>query len=180
MSVGAGNGGAEELILVDDHDNEVGFADRDQCHRGAGLRHRAFVLLIENDREEVLLQWRRSRKLGGGRWDVSATSHVRRGETYEAAIARCVRHELGIAERVTWRRVGSYVYTERLGDWSENEFCWLFAGSYSGVMAPNYDELDELKWVRRADLSSEIQTDAARYTAWLKEAVAQLAIHSPS
>ena len=47
-------------------------------------------------------------------------------------------------------------------------------------MAPNYDELDELKWVRRADLSSEIQTDAARYTAWLKEAVAQLAIHSPS
>jgi isopentenyl-diphosphate delta-isomerase len=164
------------LILVDDHDHEIGTATREQCHRGPGLRHRAFVLLIDNGRDDVLLQWRCPGKLGGGRWDVSATSHVRRGESYDTAIARCVRYELGIVEPVVWNRLLSYVYTERLGDWSENEFCWLFAGRYGGAMQPNYAELGELKWVRRADLPAAIRADPVQYTAWLKEAVTHLAI----
>ena len=164
------------MILVDDHDNEVGTASREQCHRGSGLRHRAFVLFIENSRDEVLLQWRRHSKLGGGRWDVSATSHVRKGETYETAIARCVMHELGIALPIVWRRVLSYVYAERLGDRSENEFCWLFAGRYDGSLRPNDAELGELRWVRLADLGSEIRADPMQYTAWLREAASHLAI----
>ncbi len=176
IAVGAGHdGGVEELILVDDEDNEVGTADRERCHRGPGLRHRAFVLLIERRRGDVLLQWRHPDKLGGARWDVSATSHVRRGETYGAAIERCVRHELGIVEPIAWARVHSYVYTERLGDRSENEFCTLFSGRYDGAMHPNYAELGDLKWVELADLAQEIRADPAPYTAWLKHAVARLA-----
>lgn len=163
------------MILVDDQDNEVGSASREACHRGSGLRHRAFVLFIENERDEILLQWRCRTKLGGGRWDVSATSHVRKGESYESAISRCAMHELGIEQPVTWRRVLSYVYTERLGDWSENEFCWLIAGRYDGSLRPNYAELSELKWVCLADLESEIRADPVRYTGWLKEAAGHLA-----
>ena len=163
------------MILVDDHDNEVGTATRERCHRGSGLRHRAFVLLIDNGRGDVLLQWRQPTKLGGGRWDVSATSHVRRGETYDAAISRCVRHELGIAASIAWTRVNAYVYTERLGDCSENEFCCLFIGRYDGAMSPNYAELGGVRWVRLADLAGEIRVDTAPYTAWLREAVAHLA-----
>jgi isopentenyl-diphosphate delta-isomerase len=164
------------LILVDDQDNELGTATREDCHRGPGIRHRAFVLLIENDRGEVLLQWRRSSKLGGERWDVSATSHVRRGETYETAIARCARHELGIGQPLAWRRVLSYVYTERLGEWSENEYCCLYAGRYDGSLHPNDAEIGGVKWVRLADLASDIRADPARYTGWLKEAVTHLAV----
>jgi len=130
--------------------------------------------LIENGRGEVLLQRRGRSKLGGGRWDASATSHVRKGETYESAISRCAAHELGIGQPVAWRRVLSFVYTERLGDSSENEFCALFAGRYDGLLRPNHAELDELRWVRLADLATEIRADPAQYTEWLKEATARM------
>lgn len=134
------------------------------------------MLLVENGRDEVLLQRRSQSKLGGGRWDVSATSHVRRSETYEMAIARCAAHELGIGQPLAWRRVLSYVYTERLGEWSENEFCSLFAGRYDGPLSPNFTELEELRWVRLADLASEIRVDPVQYTGWLREAVIRLPI----
>ena len=164
------NGSTEELILVDEEDNEIGTASREECHRGSGLRHRAFVLLIENARAEVLLQQRPARKLGGGRWDVSATSHVRRGESYDSAIARCVAHELGIAQSLRWLRVLSYVYMEPLGDRSENEFCVLYSARYDGTLRPNDCEIDAVRWIHLTDLVAEIRTDPVLYTAWLREA----------
>jgi isopentenyl-diphosphate delta-isomerase len=166
----------ESLILVDECDNALGTADRETCHRGAGIRHRAFVLWIENARRDVLLQWRLPRKLGGGRWDVSATSHVRHGETYEAAVARCAQHELGITAAVPWRRVVSYVYTEALGDHSENEFCWLFAGEYLGPIRINELEIGAVQWVTTGALAAGIRAAPDQYTGWLRAAVAQLAL----
>lgn len=166
----------EQLILVDDHDNEVGTASREECHRGSGLRHRAFVLLIDNSRDEVLVQRRCRSKLGGGRWDVSATSHVRKGETYSAAISRCAAHELGIEQAVAWHRRLAYVYTEHLGDRSENEYCALFTGQYDGSLRPNHAELDELRWVSLTDLMAEIRADPVQYTGWLREALAHLTV----
>ena len=133
------------------------------------------MLLIENGRGEILLQRRRQSKLGGGRWDASAASHVRKGEDYEAAISRCAAHELGVMQAVPWRRILSYVYTERLGDYSENEFCALFTGRYDGPLHPNDAELDELKWVRLTDLADSIAADPTPYTSWLREAVTRLA-----
>lgn len=169
-SVAVPNADSERLILVDEHDGEIGSASREECHRGAGKRHRAFVLWIENDREELLLQRRRGSKLGGDRWDVSATSHVRVGETYETAIARCVRHELGIAQPLPWERVLAYLYTESLGGYSENEFCALYRTRYSGPLQPNYDELTALRWVLPATLLAAIERDPTPYTSWLREA----------
>ena len=139
-----------------------------------GLRHRAFVLLLENEQGDILIQRRSSRKLGGGRWDVSAASHVRRGETYETAITRCIAHELGVGQPIAWRRILSYVYTEHLGEYSENEFCVLFVGDYDGLLRPNHDELDELRWVHLPNLVSEIRDLPVQYTGWLKETVARL------
>ena len=166
---------SEQLILVDEDDTEIGVASREECHRGAGLRHRAFVLLIEDDRQQVLLQRRCGGKLGGDRWDVSATSHVRIGETYETGIRRCVLHELGIVQPIGWQRVLSFVYTERLGACSENEFCTLFTGRYDGLLYPNDAELSGLRWVRLDELITDIRADPVSYTSWLIEAATRFA-----
>jgi isopentenyldiphosphate isomerase len=133
-------------------------------------------VLIDNGRGEVLLQRRGRAKLGGERWDVSAASHVRTGETYETAIGRCVLHELGIEQVVPWQSMVSYVYTERIGDHSENEFCRLFTGRYDGPLRPNPSELDELSWVRLADLVAKVRANPTPYTSWLREAVIRLPI----
>jgi isopentenyl-diphosphate delta-isomerase len=71
----------ELLILVDDNDNEKGLDTKENCHKGNGLRHRAFgILLFEGER--LLLQKRSSKKLlWPGYWDLSIASHVHYGET---------------------------------------------------------------------------------------------------
>ena len=39
----------EMCILVDEEDMPIGSASKLDCHRGAGLRHRAFSVLIFDD-----------------------------------------------------------------------------------------------------------------------------------
>ena len=48
----------EQLILVDDRDNEIGYRSKADCHDGAGVLHRAFSLFLFNDDGELLLQQR--------------------------------------------------------------------------------------------------------------------------
>src|SRR5947209_1458030 len=44
---------SEALILVDEADREVGHLSKTLCHEGRGVLHRAFSLLIFNDRGEL-------------------------------------------------------------------------------------------------------------------------------
>ena len=51
--------GAQTLIVVDNEDNFIEYATRSACHLDRRLRHRAVVLFIYNDQEEILLQKRK-------------------------------------------------------------------------------------------------------------------------
>lgn len=169
----------ETLILVDDNDNEIGTASREECHAGKGLRHRAFVIFLFNKKNELLVQLRSAKKLGGERWDVSATSHVRKGETYDSAAARCLRHELGIIQELRLEKALSYVYTEQYEGHAENEFCTLLIGDYDGAIDPNPEEMDEVRHVRLSDIAEEIKNSTHDYTKWLRVAVERF-LASPS
>ncbi len=59
---------AEPLILVDENDNETGFADKLFVHQ-KGLLHRAFSVFIFNTKGELLLQQRADNKYhSAGLW----------------------------------------------------------------------------------------------------------------
>ena len=49
---------SDALILVDQADRRVGHLSKSLCHEGRGVLHRAFSLLIFNDRAELLVQQR--------------------------------------------------------------------------------------------------------------------------
>ena len=49
---------SEQLILVDDHDREIGFKGKHDCHTGKGVLHRAFSIFVFNRKNELLLQQR--------------------------------------------------------------------------------------------------------------------------
>ena len=54
----------EELcILVDSKDNVIGSASKVDCHRGKGLLHRAFSVLIFDDKNRLLIQKRAAGKI---------------------------------------------------------------------------------------------------------------------
>ena len=165
--MGSKDGAQEILILVDDNDNEVGTDTRENCHSGKGKRHRAYTALIFHD-GRLLLQ-RRSRKklLWPAAWDVSFTSHVYPGESYQEAAARRARQELN-ATVGTLNDVHSFVYFAPQGDNAENEFCRVLVGDFDGRITPNPEEMMEVRWAAVAEVASDLQAHPDSYTPWFK------------
>ncbi|MDH3468536.1 MAG: isopentenyl-diphosphate delta-isomerase, partial [Gammaproteobacteria bacterium] len=80
---------ADDLILVDEHDNEIGHMSKDECHIGDGQLHRAFSLFVFNSEGELLLQQRSKQKhLWPLYWANSCCSHPRHGESMDDAVRR--------------------------------------------------------------------------------------------
>ena len=157
----------EILILVDDNDNEIGTDTRENCHSGVGKRHRAYTALIFHD-GKMLLQQRSEKKLLWPRaWDVSFTSHVYPGETYQEAASRRAKEELG-AKVGELSDVHSFVYFAPQGANAENEFCRVLVGDFDGKITPNPEEMMSVRWARVADLRADVKAHPESYTPWFK------------
>ena len=157
----------EILILVDDNDNQLGTDTRENCHLGKGRRHRAYVVFLFHDGRLLLQQRSMKKVLWPGAWDVSFTSHVYPGESYEAAARRKGLQELN-ARFGPLRDVYSFVYFAPQGKYSENEFCRLLVGDFDGKVKPNPDEIMAVKYVTLEELGRELKTHPHIYTPWLK------------
>ncbi len=164
----AGQEQVEWLVLVDDNDRELGLDTRENCHRGNGRRHRAFVVFLFDDKERMLLQRRSAKKkLWPGYWDVSVTSHVYKDETYEHAGIRRSMQELGT--RVSeLERVLDYTYFAKFGEYAENEFCVLLIGKLEDGVKVDPDEIMETKLVQMDELAKDVAKDPESYTPWFK------------
>ncbi|MDE1853419.1 MAG: isopentenyl-diphosphate Delta-isomerase [Thaumarchaeota archaeon] len=157
----------EILILVDDDDNEIGTDTRENCHAGKGKRHRAYTALMFH-KGKLLLQQRSGKKLlWPGAWDVSFTSHVYPGETYQQAAARRAAQELG-ANIGMLEDVQSFVYFAPQGDNAENEFCRVLVGDFDGKITPNREEMMNVRWANVKDVVSDLKAHPDAYTPWFK------------
>lgn len=86
----------ECLEITDAHDRPLMIMPIAQARRQA-LRHRVVLVMLHDAEGRVYLQKRGARKhLYPGRWDLSATGHVRAGESREDAARRELREELDI------------------------------------------------------------------------------------
>ncbi|HUI85821.1 MAG TPA: NUDIX domain-containing protein [Nitrososphaerales archaeon] len=157
----------EILVLVDEHDNELGTQTREKCHLGEGLRHRAYVVFLFHEGKLLLQQRSGEKLLWPSYWDVSFTSHVYPGESYMHAARRKGAQELG-AHFEELEDVYSFVYKVPFGRYSENEFCRLLVGRFDGVISPNPREIMDTKYVRLPELRRELRERPERYTPWLK------------
>jgi len=157
----------EILVLVDENDNEIGTDTRENCHAGTGKRHRAYTVFLFHG-GKLLLQRRSSKKLlWPGAWDVSYTSHVYPRETYQQAASRKALQELGVkAPRLT--DVHSFIYFAPQGKNAENEFCRLLVGDFDGKVAPNLDEIMEIRWSTLDELAADLKAHPDAYTPWFK------------
>lgn len=161
----------QTLLLVDHKDRFLGYAKRDECHLGNGLVHRAFVALLGNRKDQVLLQ-KRKHMLWDGYWDITATSHVLhmtdRNESYEEAAWRALCKEMGI-QGVYLRNVGGFYYFERFKKkYCENEYCSILLGEYDGLVEPNAEDVYEYAWVARETFIKECQKKKSPFTPWAR------------
>ncbi|MCL4355817.1 MAG: isopentenyl-diphosphate Delta-isomerase [Nitrososphaerota archaeon] len=157
----------EILILVDEHDREIGTDTRESCHAGKGKRHRAYTALIFHGGKLLLQQRSQKKLLWPGAWDVSFTSHVYPGETYQQAASRRAKEELS-ATVGELEDVHSFVYFAPQGANAENEFCRVLVGDFDGAIVPNGDEMSSVRWASVTDVVADLTAHPDSYTPWFK------------
>ncbi len=174
------------LIIVDDNDVPTGqYEDKGECHFGTGIHHRAFVVLLENSKGEVLLQYRKHVRWDKY-WDLTAISHVLHkedasgktyDETYQEAALRSLRDEMGIDD-VVIEKIGGFNYFAKYHAHCENEYCAILIGSYNGEVVPNPDVIYEYKWMDKKAFFEDVKKHPEKYTPWAIDAVKLLRVKS--
>jgi isopentenyl-diphosphate delta-isomerase len=159
---------AEQLILVDEHDNEQGHSSKAACHDGAGILHRAFSAFLFNPAGELLLQRRAdSKRLWPGYWSNSCCSHPRRGESMAEATGRRLAEELNIAAELSF--VYKFRYRASYGELgSEYELCHVFLGRIDAEVRANAEEISAIRYASAEAMDRELAEHPERFTPWFK------------
>ncbi len=159
----------DSLILVDAADRDLGRLSKAQCHEGRGILHRAFSLLIFNDRGELLIQQRSaSKRLWPLYWSNSCCSHPRGAETMEAAIHRRLYEELGL--RCPLHFLFKFQYQAQFDPTgAENELCSVFVGRCADSVKIDDAEILAWRWVDPEALQGELAgRGGGNFTPWFK------------
>jgi isopentenyl-diphosphate delta-isomerase len=159
---------AEQLILVDSDDQEVGCLSKSDCHEGAGVLHRAFSIFLFNTYGEILMQRRSAEKpLWPLYWSNSCCSHPRAGETTAVALQRRLQEELGVQCPLTF--LYKFEYQVPFGDLgAECEVCSVYRGTYDGELNINETEIAEVRYLAPEALLRQVEQDPDSFTPWFK------------
>lgn len=135
----------EEIFdVVDDRDIVIGQETRNEVHR-LGLKHRAVHVLVFNQRGQIFLQKRSSRKECFPRtWDSSASGHLSAGETYDACAVRELEEELGLRVDAPPIRLFKIDACPQTGQ----EFVWIYRSLAEGPFVLHPEEIEEGRWFR--------------------------------
>jgi isopentenyl-diphosphate delta-isomerase len=162
-----------QVILVTESDEACGRLDKLEAHRGQGVLHRAFCILIFNNQGEVLLQQRSAQKLVWPlSWETTCASHQGIGEDDVISARNRLLFEMGL--NIPLRYLGKFQYQAiwQKSGLAENEICYLMVGDYNELeIKPNPDEVAQAKWVKIAELKKELAESTDLFAPWLKPAL---------
>jgi isopentenyl-diphosphate delta-isomerase len=162
----------EEIILVDENDNLVGFETKLKAHEDGGKLHRAFSIFVFDARGRLLLQRRAKKKYHfGGLWSNTCCGHPKKGEELQDAAQARLQQEFGFDTRL--KELFSFLYraSDDGSGLTEHEFDHVFYGEFDGDPRPNLDEIEDWKWVDVAELMSDLENNPHCYTPWFKIAI---------
>jgi isopentenyl-diphosphate delta-isomerase len=87
---------SEFFDVVDEDDNVIGKASRDQCHKRE-LIHRSVMFFIFDDKNRILVTKRtKTKDFFPGYWSIVLGGHVHSGETYYEAVIREIEEEANL------------------------------------------------------------------------------------
>jgi len=157
----------EFVILVDEHDNEIGVMEKMQAHQ-EGLLHRAFSVFIFNDKEELLLQQRALSKYhSAGLWTNTCCSHPRPKETIKDAAHRRLFEEMGMSCELSIKT--NFIYKTPFDNGlTEHELDYVLIGKSNQNPQINTEEVESYKWMLIEDIKKDITSNPNQYTSWFK------------
>ncbi len=128
---------SELLDVVDENDNVIGKATREECH-SKRLIHRCAFVLVFNSRGEVLILKRSANTDKYSGFYGIVGEHVKAGESYEVAASRGVKEELGVDIDLE--------YLVKIPAFSEEEkqIGAIFKGLYNGSFHSDPSEVEKV------------------------------------
>ena len=173
--------GAEQVILVNENNVEVGTSEKIAAHI-QGKLHRAFSVFVLREcdgRIEVLLQQRSLNKYHSANlWSNTCCGHPRPGENIITAAERRLCEEMGFGASL--QEIGRFHYIAQLpdADLIENEIDHvLISFSDCGEFQINLDEVQNYCWVDVLILYVDLKQNQQKYSAWLLQALDLLLQH---
>lgn len=155
----------QEVILVNEHDEQIGTMDKLEAHRQAKL-HRAFSVFIFNAQGQMLLQQRAEGKYhSAGLWTNACCSHPSPGEDTSLAVQRRLQEEMGFTTDVI--RIFDFTYKAEFDNGLvEHEFDHVYLGVYNGEIFPNPDEVQDFCFKQLEQVKAEMSEQPDEFTAW--------------
>ena len=163
----------EMCMAVDENDRVIDSVSKIDCHRGKGIRHRAFSVLIFDSEDRLLMQQRSSEKITfPGIWANSCCSHPldienENGDPVEGVIhasKRKMLQELGIPLEVSsnweFNHIGRFEYSCRWDDdWIEHEIDHVLIVRASPNLSINRNEIKDTKWLNHQEIIQMLEGD---------------------
>ena len=143
----AGTGAPELVDVVDEDDRVVATVTRAEMRSGR-LRHRCVFLVVRRPDGRVLVHQRSSVKdIWPSAWDVAVGGVVTAGEAWDAAAARELAEEVGIAGTpLTLARVGRYA------DADVDEVARVYTVTWDGPVRFVDGEVVAAEWLTPAEI----------------------------
>ncbi len=162
-----------DLLLVTEQDEVIGTAEKMQVHYD-GVLHRAFSVLIFNDRGDYLLQQRALEKYhSGGLWSNACCGHPAQPSDTAKQAGQRLDEEMGF--RTELSPSFSFIYHASLPNGlTEHEFDHVFTGSYDGPIPFNPAEVMAVRWISREALLREMADMPETFTVWFRILVDRL------
>ncbi|RDA89016.1 hypothetical protein CP532_0619 [Ophiocordyceps camponoti-leonardi (nom. inval.)] len=181
---------SEMCIVVDYDDKPIGSLSKKSCHLmtnvNEGLIHRAFSVILFNEKNELLLQQRASEKITfPNLWSNTCCSHplAIRGETGSTlttaiegarrAAQRKLEHELGISkEQATLDKFNfltrMYYKAASDGIWGEHEITYIFIIKANVNLNLNKNEVQNTAYVSADELKRRLEESPDEFTPWFR------------
>lgn len=159
--------GSSTVLLVTEHDDVLGTAEKLSVHQ-TGALHRAFSVLIFNAQGDYLLQQRAPQKYhSGGLWSNSCCGHPSRPDNTAAQAQQRLYEEMGFRTPLDPSFQFQY-HTPLLNGLIEHEIDHVFTGHYEGPIPFNPDEVCAVRWIAPDALAHEIATAPDTFTVWFR------------
>ncbi|WP_165063200.1 isopentenyl-diphosphate Delta-isomerase [Marisediminicola senii] len=159
----------ELVVLLDDHGNAIGTADKAAVHTTDTALHQAFSCHLHDASGRVLVTRRAlAKRTWPGVWTNSFCGHPAPGEDIEHALARRAMQELGVTVQSVSVVLDDFRY--RAVDASgivENEICPVYTAVTTDEIRPNPDEVSEWAWLTPEDLRSAVESAPFAFSPWL-------------
>ncbi|MCE2864360.1 MAG: isopentenyl-diphosphate Delta-isomerase [Flavobacteriia bacterium] len=157
----------EYVVLVDEQDQDIGQLEKIEAHE-LGLLHRAFSVLLFNDRGELLLQQRAAHKYHSPLlWTNTCCSHQRPNETTLMAAERRLKEEMGMSAPMQTAFKFQYKATLDQG-LTEHELDHVLFGYTNQDPNINPEEVAAFRWISMAQLLQELQSKRDSFTIWFQ------------